>query len=78
MQGISNSPYKNYYGSTEVMSIIGQRTLSGDSDDDILNAADNVYNKAYEEQQDYLEDMLETDDPFELVGDDSGNWGIEI
>lgn len=78
MIGVPNYPYRNYYGSTEVLETIGQRTMQGENDDDILQAAERVHNKAYEEQQKEITDMLETDDPFELISDDDDSWGIEI
>lgn len=78
MQGVPNFPYRNYQGSHEVLEMIGQRTMQGDSDEDVLRAAEKALEESYEKQIEDIADMLETDDPFELISDDDNSWGIEI
>lgn len=51
MKGWPNSPYTNYYGSDSVLELIGSRVGTGESDDDILEAAKDMFDQKYEEQQ---------------------------
>ena len=65
MKGWPNSPYTNYYGSDSVLELIGSRVGTGQSDDDILEAAKDMFDKKYEEQQQKMAEE-ENDDGLEM------------
>ena len=66
LEGIPNSPYHHFYGSTEVLEMIGSRTLAGDNESEVLTAAHDRFEAAYIEQQDELMNEIENDIGFEI------------
>ena len=68
MQGISNNPYRNYEGSDELLEMIGQRTLAGEDEADILEAVAQRYEEMYVHS---IENIIsDDDDPFTLIFDE--------
>ena len=68
MQGISNNPYRNYEGSDEILEMIGQRTLAGEDEADILEAVAQRYEEMYVHS---IENIIsDDDDPFTLIFDE--------
>ena len=65
-EGISNSPYQHFFGSTEVQTLIGQRTAAGDSEGDIINAARHMYDQKYEQEMTDLIDEINDLDGLEM------------
>lgn len=61
---LSNKPYIKFYGSKEVIELIGQRTLSDGDEEEMLQAAHNKRQEMYIAQQKYLND--EDTDVFNL------------
>ena len=66
LEGIPNSPYHHFYGSTEVLEMIGSRTAAGDSEQQVLSAAHDRFEQSYIEQQDELMNEIENDIGFEI------------
>ena len=65
-QGWPNSPYKNYYGSSEIIEMIGNRVAAGDDDEDILVSAIDQFNDFYESEE---EAIIDDDDGLDIPGD---------
>lgn len=78
MQGISNSPYRKYHGSDEILMQIGQMTLAGDDDDDILTKVSEKFELRYIEQIEETQKAIENSDPFNLITKSNNDFGYEI
>lgn len=65
-------PHQHYAGSTEVIALVGERTVAGDSETEIIQKAHELYVSRYEEMISEIMDEMDNDNFFEMDYEDLG------